>query len=80
MGKIHWADCAVNNAPAYKPGDCSCGMGTMKYVLSERRGDPGAWGVEAINYDGDGEIYMAIFSGPFAREMAEEYMLFANGD
>ncbi len=33
----------------------------------------GTWGVEAINDVGDGEIYMAVFSGPDARALAEEY-------
>lgn len=39
----------------------------------ERRDAPGTWGVEAINQKGDGEIYMAIFSGPLAKDRALEY-------
>ncbi len=39
----------------------------------ERRDFPGAWGVEAINYVGDGEIYVAVFHGPEARARAYEY-------
>jgi len=42
----------------------------------ERRDAPGSWAVEAINSEGDGEIYMAIFSGPGACERAEEYAKF----
>ncbi|HEV3334112.1 MAG TPA: hypothetical protein VG096_24165 [Bryobacteraceae bacterium] len=31
------------------------------------------WRVEATNEEGDGEVYVTIFSGPDARERAEEY-------
>lgn len=36
------------------------------------------WAVEAINRDGDGEIYQARFLGPFARQRAEEYAKWKN--
>jgi len=39
----------------------------------ERKDTPGSWAVEAINYEGDGEIYMAVFSGPLAQNRATEY-------
>ena len=39
----------------------------------ERNDSPGAWGVEAININGDGEIYMAVFYGPEAKALAIEY-------
>jgi hypothetical protein len=39
----------------------------------ERKDAPGAWGVEAIDHGRDGSIYMAIFSGPDARDRAVEY-------
>ena len=39
----------------------------------ERKDTPGAWGVEAIDIAGDGEIYMAVFYGPGAKERAMEY-------
>ncbi len=39
---------------------------------------PGAWRVEAINYAGDGEIYIAIFAGSDARELAQEYAEWKN--
>ena len=46
----------------------------MIYEVSESKRYPGdEWHVEAINYDGDGEIYVAIFSGPDAQRLAEEY-------
>lgn len=47
-------------------------MTDMKYELSERKNAPGEWGVEAIG--SDGEIYMAIFSGPEAEERARAYV------
>ena len=39
----------------------------------ERRNDPGAWGVEAIDAEADGIIQMAVFSGPDAQSRALEY-------
>jgi hypothetical protein len=33
----------------------------------------GEWVVEAINEEGDGEIYVTAFSGPQAKERAAEY-------
>jgi len=42
----------------------------MIYEISERKNAPGEWGVERIG--GDGEVYMAIFSGPEARERDDE--------
>ena len=32
--------------------------------------------VEAIDYDHDGQVYVAIFYGPDAKERAEEYAAF----
>jgi hypothetical protein len=34
---------------------------------------PGAWQAELVNYDGDGEVYVTIFSGPDAEVRAQEY-------
>lgn len=48
-------------------------MANMQIEVVERHDTPGSWGVEAINTAGDGEIYMAIFSGPEARDRAREY-------
>lgn len=39
----------------------------------ERRDEPGCWGIEAIDVAGDGQIYMTLFSGPDARDLAIEY-------
>lgn len=45
----------------------------MQVEVVERKDAPGDWSVEAINIEGDGEIYMAIFSGPAALDRATEY-------
>jgi hypothetical protein len=45
----------------------------MEWEVVEDRQQPGQWRVEAINHDGEGEIYVAIFSGPSAQAHAEEY-------
>lgn len=43
-------------------------------VIGDRTTDSGdVWRVEAINYEGDGEVYVAVFSGPGAEERAHEY-------
>ena len=36
------------------------------------------WRVEMIDYDSDGSIYVAIFSGPEAMERAQEYAIWKN--
>jgi hypothetical protein len=47
----------------------------MNYEVSEaaNRGD---WVVEAIG--SDGEVYVALFAGPLAKERAEEYAAWKN--
>lgn len=54
-------------------------MERLEYEAQASRDDATEWVVEAINYDGDGEIYVARFSGPIARERAEEYAAWKNG-
>jgi hypothetical protein len=34
---------------------------------------PGEWQAEAVNYEGDGEVYVTIFAGPDAEARAKEY-------
>lgn len=46
----------------------------MQYEIAESKYTPGEWVVEGINHNGDGEIYVATFSGPLAKERAVEYM------
>ncbi len=50
----------------------------MNYEVCESKIGAGEWVVEAINYDGDGEIYGAIFTGPLAQERAEQYAEWMN--
>lgn len=45
----------------------------MTYEVAESTGMKGEWRVEAINYAGDGECYMTLFSSPKAAERAKEY-------
>jgi hypothetical protein len=45
----------------------------VNWEIVEDRQHPGHWRVEATNHDGDGEVNVAIFSGPRAKERAEEY-------
>jgi len=45
----------------------------LMYEVACSRQTQDEWVVEAINYAGDGEIYAATFSGPLAKERAEEY-------
>ena len=51
----------------------------MTYEVKESSFSPGEWVVEAINYSGDGEVYMAVFSGPAARKRAKEYAQWKSG-
>jgi hypothetical protein len=36
---------------------------------------PGGWQAEFVNHEGDGEVYVTIFSGPDAEVRAREYCL-----
>ena len=38
------------------------------------------WRVEAIDHEGDGEVYVTLFSGPLAEARAKEYAAWKNGD
>lgn len=68
------AKIAVTSEPqAASEPPAASGEATVKYEVRECRQQPGDWAVEAINYAGDGEIYAARFTGPKARERAEEY-------
>ena len=50
----------------------------MQFEVIQDRETQGAWRVEAINFDGDGEAYVTIFSGPDAESRAYEYAEFKN--
>lgn len=45
----------------------------LQVEVVERKDAPGAWTVEAIDHGSEGEIYQAIFIGPFAEQRATEY-------
>ena len=38
----------------------------------------GEWQAEVVNHEGDGEVYVTIFSGPDAEERAKKYCLQRN--
>jgi hypothetical protein len=46
---------------------------SLHYEVVEDRLQPGDYRAEAINTEGDGEVFTAIFTGPDARIRAEEY-------
>lgn len=50
----------------------------MTYEVVEDRLHPGDYRAEAINYEGEGEAYIAIFIGPDACLRAEEYVGWKN--
>jgi hypothetical protein len=49
----------------------------MNYECIESRRD-GGWAVEAIDFQKDGQIYRALFTGPDAQGRANDYMLWKN--
>jgi hypothetical protein len=51
----------------------------LPYETIEDKLQPGDFRVEAINSEGDGEIYTAIFVGPDAEKRAKEYAAWKNG-
>lgn len=53
--------------------------GSMEWECIEDMRHPGDWRVEAIDHEHEGQVYVAIFSGPDAQERAEEYAALKNG-
>ena len=49
----------------------------MNYEAVESKPYPDEWRVEAI--DSEGRVFVAIFSGPAAKERANEYAAWKNG-
>lgn len=49
----------------------------MKHEIAESKDYPGHWHVEAI--DNEGRVFVAVFSGPEAKERAAEYADWKNG-
>lgn len=50
----------------------------MNYEALECELHPGEWVVEAFDMDGDGDCYMARFSGPQSEQRAREYAEWKN--
>lgn len=50
----------------------------MDYEIIQSKDNSGEYIVEAIDFESDGEIYVTIFSGPDAKQRAEEYCAFKN--
>jgi len=50
----------------------------MTYEVAQHREYSDTWVVEAIDHDGDGEIFAAEFRGRGARERASEYAEWKN--
>ena len=51
----------------------------VRYEVVQTRDVMDEWRVEGIDHDADGQIYVALFSGPQAKERAKEYAQFKNG-
>jgi hypothetical protein len=49
----------------------------MNYEVAESKNYSDEWRVEAV--DNEGRVFVAIFSGPTARERANEYAVLKNG-
>jgi hypothetical protein len=49
----------------------------LKYEIAESKDYPGHWHVEAV--DNEGLVFVAVFSGPEARDRAAEYADWKNG-
>ena len=52
----------------------------MQPEVVEDKISPGMWRVESVNYELDGEIYLAAFSGPAAEQQARAYAALAPTD
>lgn len=48
-------------------------LSRMEYEIGESVTHLGYYSAEAVNYDGDGEIYTTVFLGPRSKERAEEF-------
>ena len=54
------------------------GEQTLQWEIEESKDYPGHWHVEAIDHDG--RVFVAVFSGPEAKERAVEYLDWKNGN
>lgn len=53
-------------------------MHDLEYEVVPSHSTFGEYCVEAIDYEDEGKVYVAIFSGPSAKERAEEYATLKN--
>lgn len=52
----------------------------MNFEVLQDRQNPSDWRVEGIDFEDEGKVYVAIFSGPDARQRADEYADFKNSE
>jgi len=45
----------------------------MTYEVAQDNTGNGTWRVEAINFEGDGEVYVTIFAGTESESRARQY-------
>ncbi len=50
----------------------------MNYDAFADKKTPGDWRVEAINFENEGNVYIAVFSGPGAQARAQDYAQWQN--
>ena len=51
----------------------------LNYEVLPSFGVPDEWRVEAIDFEGGGDCYITIFSGPLAEQRATAYQGWMNG-
>ncbi len=51
---------------------------TMQHEVARSRGVQDEWRVEAIDHEGEGAVYVTLFSGHDAQQRAEEYAAWKN--
>lgn len=52
----------------------------MKYEVQRSEENRGDYLVSAVDHENKGEIYLALFSGPKAKDRAEEYAAWKNSE
>jgi len=50
----------------------------MQYEAFKSKGTVDEWRVEAIDENNEGQVFVTIFSGPDAKQRAEEYAAWQN--
>ena len=50
----------------------------MEYLVAQDPKHPDRWVAQAINFDGEGEVYTAVFVGYGAEAQAREYAAWKN--